>query len=875
MKIDWSFWDTIEKNENKYQDKTIVIKENLFDYKTNEVTRVTMNNSFVVDLETWNNGQDTVRKPVTTITAFAMLSYLSKNSKSAKKPIASYVEDFNPIVYDIINDTNGDETDAEIKENQLFEKMLDTMIQLVKETSSSNNKSITLYMFNSSGYDNDFFIKYLVKNGYQQCFNSSFNKIIKNPDEIRPLQEQLQMLIDAGATDKVIEEQRKKIKKACKYTNEYEKHYILLGNDKIEKFSFKFVYKGYVFKIKDFRKFYQTNLKALGQTIGVSKATDIGAKYYDKDYLTLTAEEWDEYKYYAGIDIEILWKAIKKYSGFLIFDVDNIDTISSLAKHRWEELNPEFKQYFKISIADDDWDVGLASYRGGFSFVNENNLNKIHHNVNAYDINSSYPSSMRQPVAYKELKDYELSSNTLPVAELIYVEFENFELKENMLPIIPYKSSLTKNAYYKDYNKFKAEEVFKHTKKGKKKDEMFQPLKYWLWKQELEWFEKFYDNVKYTVLDRKYFACKKLFDNYLDYYYINKSQADIDKLFCSMLKDYINERNIDKIEKEMNNMFPKYFNDENTLLSKGINYDYEARKLIHSEINKINSLTDRDLESYKDDLNNQLLYLESLRTTCKLYLNSLYGKFGQDYELPSYTIIPDDYVKEDEFDLNINNITLEKQTVKVKTRKVHKILDNFIYSTNRIDKKKQYANNIYVASYITMLSRCKLYEVIHKYGADKVLYGDTDSVKIIGEIDKSYINNTELGKWKYEGTYETFAFIGSKKYIYRDTNNKFGIHIAGANVVDENKYPNWKKDKSIQDKIFKDFIAMNFIMYKQQSSIHKVTGTKIIGGLKPIVLNEKDIEKTFISINNRYKQISNLKQNQTLDYLLLDVEKEN
>lgn len=845
-----------DMKELNYQDEnTIQIKKELFDYKFNKDARVTMNNSFVVDFETWYNKKDLTEYPVTTIIAFAMLSYLSKNNKSAKKPVASYVEEFNPYVYDIFSDSNQDEKDVEIKENQMFEKMLDTMIHVVKQTSNSNNKSITMYMFNSSGYDNDYLLKYLVKNGYQQCLDSNFTKIIKNTDEIRPLQEQLKMLIDAGVSDKAIEEQRKKIKKACKYTNEYEKQYMLLGNDRIKKFSFKFVYKGYVFKVKDFCKFYKTSLKELGNTIGENKVVDIGDKYYSKDYKTLTAEEWDEYKYYAEIDVKILWKAIKKYSGFLILDVDKIDTLSSLAKYRWEKMNPEFKKYFKISIADDDWDIGDASYRGGFSFVNKKYLNKIVHNVNAYDINSSYPSSMKKDVAVQEIAADDLANNKYPVAELLYIEFENFELKENMLPIIPYINTIANNAYYEDYNAVKAEKWFYNTRQGKKKDAIFNPLRFWIWKEELEWFEKFYNNVKYKLIDKKYFICKRIFDKYIDYYYITKAQADMDKVFCNMLKDYIDERNIDKIEKEMNHIFPKYFNNENTLLSKDIDYDTEARKLIHSEISKINSFNKNQLDDYMIDLNNQLQYLESLRTSCKLYLNNLYGKFGQDYEMQSYTILSDEYDKDDEFTINVNNVTLEKQDLRVKSKKMHTIFNYKVYSTDRVDKQKEKANNVYVASYITMLSRCKLYEVIHRYGADKVLYGDTDSVKIFGEIDKTYINNTELGKWKYEGTYETFAFVGSKKYMYRDINDKFAIHIAGANVIDESKYANWKKDKAVQDTMLNDFIKMNFIMYKKETTVHKTTGTKLIGEMRPIMLNRKDIDSTFVSINNQYDKV--------------------
>lgn len=858
-------YQKILKSE-KYLNK-IKIKDNLFDYKNNSQNKPTNNNSFVVDLETFN-GCNESDLPITTIIAFAHLSYLIKRERG-RKPIGSFVEQFNPYTYDIINDTDSS-LSYEDRENQLFLKALDTMIDITKRTSDSSKQRITLYMFNSAGYDNDYFLKILTKLGYTQTLDNEFRKELLNGEELKPLQKQYNDLVNNGADWQEIRKVEKQIYDKAKYGKEYLKHYMLLANDSVKKLSLKFIYRDFVFEVKDFCRFYQTNLKTLGKTVGIAKLTDIGDKYYTRDYRSLNAEEWKEYKYYAAVDIEVLWKAIKKYSGLLVLDQEKVNTISGLALHQWKDKEHFSKKYQKIDINYDCWDIGYASYRGGFSFVNEKHINKIIHNVNTYDINSSYPSSMLNPIAVEQVYDYEGKNDKRYIAELYWIEIKNFQLKDNMIPIIPYIAKDINNAYFKDYNEQKALAVSKHFKKAKE----FKPLRMWVWKRELDWYEKYYEQFEYKVLEKRYFECKRIFNNYINHYYLTKAQADMDKLLCELLKNYLKHKDYNKTVKEMDNIFPKYFNDKNTLLASDTDYDTLARNLIKKEVAIIDKLDSTGLENYQTELTNQLVYLETLRTTTKLYLNTLYGKFGQHYELDSYYIVKDKYEKDTEFNVLVNPITDTRYRFKVNTVKQHSVLDNSVYSVLRIDKDKKKANNIFISSYIAMLSRCKMYEVIHRYGANKVLYGDTDSVKMIGELDSSYINNTELGKWKYEGTYETFAYIGSKKYIYRDTDNKFKFHIAGSNQVDTSEYPDYLNNKQSQDKMFKDFITMNLKIFKKATSTDKRTGAKLIGGKKQILLSEKDIEKTFISINERYEKIKDLKTNETLDYLLLEVEKE-
>ena len=81
------------------------------------------------------------------------------------------------------------------------------------------------------------------------------------------------------------------------------------------------------------------------------------------------------------------------------------------------------------------------------------------------------------------------------------------------------------------------------------------------------------------------------------------------------------------------------------------------------------------------------------------------------------------------------------------------------------------------------------------------IYCDTDSVKYIGDVDFSVLNDSlkrrsqasgacavdpkgtkhYLGVWVYEETYQTYKTLGSKKYVYTHEDGSLGVTIAGVN----------------------------------------------------------------------------------------------
>ena len=102
--------------------------------------------------------------------------------------------------------------------------------------------------------------------------------------------------------------------------------------------------------------------------------------------------------------------------------------------------------------------------------------------------------------------------------------------------------------------------------------------------------------------------------------------------------------------------------------------------------------------------------------------------------------------------------------------------------------------------WVTCLAREEL-ELAIRLTGNGFCYCDTDSVKYIGDVDFSSLNERlkrrskengasavdpkgktqYLGVWEYEGEYKTFKTLGAKKYVYTDEENKVHVTIAGVN----------------------------------------------------------------------------------------------
>jgi hypothetical protein len=139
----------------------------------------------------------------------------------------------------------------------------------------------------------------------------------------------------------------------------------------------------------------------------------------------------------------------------------------------------------------------------------------------------------------------------------------------------------------------------------------------------------------------------------------------------------------------------------------------------------------------------------------KIFLNSLYGKFGQKREVEKRYEMTDEmpYFRMEIYDLIENT----KQTITG-------IMNMIIIAQGEENTKDTF---VPIPAHITEYARFMLWEIISSIGRDKVLYCDTDSV-FIYEHDMDSVpykmHATEIGALSLDETYSNLCINGLKDY---------------------------------------------------------------------------------------------------------------
>jgi hypothetical protein len=132
----------------------------------------------------------------------------------------------------------------------------------------------------------------------------------------------------------------------------------------------------------------------------------------------------------------------------------------------------------------------------------------------------------------------------------------------------------------------------------------------------------------------------------------------------------------------------------------------------------------------------------------KLYMNSLYGKFGQSsLDHKEYTLISPEYISD--FLASNENSLFEGE------------LGAFALMSVPIDEKNMKFFNVCTAASITGFVRAYLYDQILK--VKNPIYCDTDCVVC---EDGDFNVGKELGQWGFEGNFRSGAIGGKKLYAF-------------------------------------------------------------------------------------------------------------
>lgn len=265
------------------------------------------------------------------------------------------------------------------------------------------------------------------------------------------------------------------------------------------------------FKMIDICNIFAGGLKRNLEDWGIEDKSGNKVRKLSMDYVNASIENDIDYMVADTKGLHLLAEKInekvKEISGFSLFDGDYI-TAGGLAKKSllkfmfYEKSTKDnmriFKKFFPISVKEDKNYRKFNLYQGGKCFVSPYYINKIVKNIYKYDINSMYPSQMRnmrypvgKPKKVKRISKDETKLYVLKIKDIFG------HLKENMVPTW--------------YDTLTADYVF----------QIFEEEEQYFWIEELQELENYY-NLSYDIVEILEFdgyfmkGAKAYVDNYYD-----------------------------------------------------------------------------------------------------------------------------------------------------------------------------------------------------------------------------------------------------------------------------------------------------------------------------------------------------------------------
>lgn len=232
-------------------------------------------------------------------------------------------------------------------------------------------------------------------------------------------------------------------------------------------------------------------------------------------------------------------------------------------------------------------------------------------------------------------------------------------------------------------------------------------------------------------------------------------------------------------------------------------------------------------EKSKKKVNKEKMgYLSARRMLVKLFLNSLYGKFGENI-LNVYTEV---YKLED-----IEN-DIFKPAEKLEYYNDERVVrnDNIAY-VKKEDGLKRNVSFIPLSEAIASKSRIELVKAIVA-NWDNFVYCDTDSIHLIGDEEPKGIKiGNEFGEWTFEGKWDGGIYRRAKHYLrWMKDGSKWVLKGGGFNV---NKF---NKEKSISPE---EYIKIEHEVNEGKTMAEIVNGGIIIYTIPYIFKMSKDYLK--------------------------------
>ena len=238
---------------------------------------------------------------------------------------------------------------------------------------------------------------------------------------------------------------------------------------------------------------------AKGFGLPIQKLSIDYTKYRPVNHI-LTKQEVD----YIRNDVEIVARALK----FMFDEGMNRMTIAGDAMQDFKKRIIGFRKKFPLLTPDVDADI-RASYRGGFTYVNERWKGKVTPSGIILDVNSLYPSMLLEAQPFGQPCFFEGEYTHDPVFPLYVQSFSAiFELKEGKIPTIQMRNHMAfiPNEYVKSSNGMK--------------------LGLWLTKPDFELFKEHYNIITIDYHGGwKFMEATGFFSDYVNHWTERKIKA--------------------------------------------------------------------------------------------------------------------------------------------------------------------------------------------------------------------------------------------------------------------------------------------------------------------------------------------------------------
>lgn len=282
-----------------------------------------------------------------------------------------------------------------------------------------------------------------------------------------------------------------------------------------------------------------------------------------------------------------------------------------------------------------------------------------------------------------------------------------------------------------------------------------------------------------------------------------------------------------------------------TLTSPELNYIIE-----NPEMGKILDFQQISVYETKNIFSDYVKFFYDLKTNArnpseklmsKLFLNSLYGKFGQRQNSETRHI---DDSTSDEIDINakmaIESLGISRLVNSEKKRTYVKLGDSVYQCPMKLDESSE-NSFCAIGSAVTSYARIYLDELIRKAGRENVFYCDTDSLVVNDrglQNLNSFINETELGKLKLEESGD-ITIRGSKNYIFNDKRYLKGVkHDAIYLGHDTWEMDQWHTKTTHYGRNDNPGSVVVSRVQKQISNLYDKGNVSINGIVTPLYLNE-------------------------------------